>query len=186
MKDKRNSFVALCEHASSNGWCWKIFCGTCQHCYFRISFSKMARGLHPDEESFWPNKKDISPSKEIKEYDDFRHYDRSTTENQIRLASIIAGAEIKDIQKVANFPDWLGYIGLAIYHCPSYKAQKIISKSLLPQFLEIIEKDKKIHAHFLEKEEHNKLLTTEDLEKIEGFIYRDQKKKEHSVMDYPR
>ncbi len=177
MKDKRNSFVALCEHASSNDWCWQIFCSTCGHFGFRVAFSKIIRGHHPDEKSFWPNgKHNSSLLKEIKEYGDFRDY-RPTIENQIKLTSIVAEARIKDIQKVSRFPSWLGYIGLVIHHCPSLEAQKIISRSFLPEFIEITKKGKRLSAYFLAKKEHDRVLTIKDLEKIEGFICRDQKKR---------
>jgi hypothetical protein len=176
MKNKRNAFIALCDHASDNNWCWKIFCTTCGHFGFRVAFSKMIRGHHPDEESFWPNgKNNSSLLREIKEYNDFRDYE-PTIENQIKLTSIVAEAEIEDIQKIAHFPDWLGYLGLVIRHCPSLKAQKIISKSLLPQFLEITEKDKELYSYFSEKRDHDGLITTKDLEKIEIFIHRNQER----------
>ena len=64
-KIQRNPFVALCEYASTNNWCWKLFCTTCGHGAFGISISKLVHGKHPDDDSFWPyGKKNHSPLKE--------------------------------------------------------------------------------------------------------------------------
>jgi len=144
---KRNSFVALCEYASQNNWCWKITCTTCGHSAFRVAFSKLVRGEHPDDDSFWPNgRKNHSLLKETGNYNDFG---RSGIDKdvQLKLAKIVAEARIYDMQKAAKFPDWLGYIGLAIHYCYDDEASKIISESLIPQFMELLKNDKNIFEY---------------------------------------
>lgn len=126
----RNPFVALCEYASLNNWCWKIFCTTCGHGSFKIAFSKIIRDQHPDDNSFWPHgKNNSSLLKKADEYNDF--WTRANTINQLKLSGIVATAKISDIQAIAKFPDWLGYIGLVINHCPDYEARKIISDNFI-------------------------------------------------------
>ncbi len=171
MKNKRNSFTALCEYASNNNWCWKIICTTCGHSGFRVAFSKMIRDHHPDEDCFWPNGKDNSSlSREIKEYNDFPNhppFHNATINNQVKLSLIVADAKISDIQKAANFPDWLGYIGLVLHHCQCRKATEIISASFVSQFNEILKENKYFHGSWKEKDY---LLTIKDLAEIECEI----------------
>jgi len=163
---RRNPFVALCDHASRNNWCWRIHCTTCRHGEFRIAFSKIIHSQHPDDKSFWSHKeKRQIPLREINKYNTFLK-DASTTD-QMKLASALMGAKLSDIQAVAKFPDWLGYLGLVIYHCPNRIAQKIISDILLSQFIMLIKNDLVVHDYLLEKQNQQKLLSTEDLSVIE-------------------
>lgn len=161
----RNSFVALCEIASQNNWCWNINCTTCGHGAFKVSFSKIIKGQHPDKDLFWPyGKENHSP---LKETDDCRDFFRNTSiGNQMDLASMVAGAKLSDIQAVAKFPDWLGYIGLVVTHCPNHDAQKIISDSFLPQFVDLV-KNKKLSEYLKEKQTKDKYLSIADLDMIE-------------------
>lgn len=165
---KRNSFVALCDYASRNNWCWKLFCTTCGHGAFSISFSKIVNDKHPDDDSFWPyGMKNHAPLKEADEYRDFWRVDASIA-MQIKLASIVAEAKVGDIQTVAKFPDWLGYIGLVINHCPRREARKIISESFLPQFIEMLKNNKEICEYLQEKQTKQELLSINDLSRIES------------------
>ena len=165
-KIKRNPFVALCEYASQNNWCWKITCTTCGHSAFRVAFSKLVHGEHPDDDSFWPNgKENHSLLKEIDNYNDF---DRRSIDKDVHLnlAKIVAEAKISDLQKVAKFPDWLGYIGLVIHYCYSDEPSKTLAESLIPQFMELLRDDKNIFE-YLDKIQ---LISVYDLEKIENSI----------------
>ena len=44
-----NKFEELCELASRENWCWKLYCTTCGHMDFRYSFSELADGKSPGE-----------------------------------------------------------------------------------------------------------------------------------------
>jgi len=165
---KRNAFVALCESASNNNWCWKMFCTTCGHGAFRVSFSKLIRGLHPDDDLFWPYGKDNSaPLKELNDYRDFCG-DTSIANHQ-KLASIVGEAKISDIQAVAKFPDWLGYIGLVMGHS-DINALVVISNAFLPQFIDLVKDNEDLCAYFQKKQSREELLKISDLEKIERAI----------------
>ena len=163
----RNAFVALCKAASENDWCWNISCTTCGHCGFKVGFSKIIHEQHPDDDSFWTQgKRDSDLLKEVEEYGDFWH--RASRENQMELASIVATVKISDIQAVSKFPDWLGYIGLVIHHCPERAAREIISDSLLPQFIEMLKDDIEICDYFNKKLANRELLSVNDLSRIES------------------
>lgn len=164
---KRNPFIALCDFASRNNWCWKLVCTTCGHSDFRVAFSKIARNQHPDDEAFWPHGKgNQSLFKEADDYKDFFRGASITT--QMKLASIVAGAKVTDIQTVAKFPDWLGYIGLVIHHCPNRDSRKIISNAFLPQFITMVKNDKEIYEYLQEKQSKQELLSINDLSRIES------------------
>ena len=164
-----NQFVALCKIASQNDWCWKIFCTTCGHGEFKVAFSKIMRNQHPDDKTFWPyGKKNHPLSKEIDNYRDFFGYASNTT--QIRLANIIATAKVVDIQAVAKFPDWLGYIGLVIHHCQNRESRTIISNAFLPQFIKMVKNDNEIRKYLQEKLLNHEILSINDLSRIENKI----------------
>jgi len=165
--NQRNQFVALCEYSSQNDWCWKLCCTTCGHSAFKISFSKIIHGQHPDDDSFWPHGKSNSdPLREVDNYKDF--WREASVVNQTKLASIVAEAKLSEIQAVAKFPDWLGYIGLVIYHCPSSESRKIISDSFLPQFITMLKDYKEIYDYLQQKLAQQELLNINDLSKIES------------------
>jgi len=161
----KNPFVALCGYASQNNWCWNLSCTTCGHGAFKVAFSKLIKGQHPDNDSFWPNGK--SNSDLFNEVDNNRDFWRSASiTNQLKLSKIVADAKIADIKSISKFPDWLGYIGLVIRHCPNRDASKIISDSFLPQFITLLEGNSKIVEYLQEKE----FLGISDLSEIEKEI----------------
>ncbi|HPD74189.1 MAG TPA: hypothetical protein PLX95_02785 [bacterium] len=171
----RNPFVALCDYASrSSQWCWQISCTTCGHVAFRIAFSKLVMNQHPDDRSFWTVGKEDVNTDGYEFYMKFKELERDfdvalTTkpEKQIKLASIVAESSLRDIQEVTKFPNWLGYIGLVLYHCRTTGALEILTKSLLSQFLEILPKDSDCYKYLKRKRREGLLLEIKDLEKIE-------------------
>jgi hypothetical protein len=170
----RNPFVALCDYASRGNWCWNIECTTCGHGAFRVTFSKIARDQHPDDESFWPyGKENHEPIKEMNVYGDF--FRGASISRQIKLASIVAEAKLSDIQAVAKFPDWLGYIGLVMEHCYCEETQKTISNAFLPQFIDLVKNDKELHDYFQEKQSSQQFLSIGDLSRIESSMLTHRK-----------
>jgi len=166
----RNAFVALCEIASQNNWCWKIHCTTCGHMSFRYAFGRLAVGQHPDDKEVWPNTKDdYEFLKESGEYKAM-YVQNCPVVYQVRLAELVADAQISDIMAVTKYPDWLGYIGLVFCHCPNPKAKKIISDSLLPQFINLVKKDSQAYNHLLGKQNDGVMLDISDLNSIETSL----------------
>lgn len=166
---ERNPFVALCDYASQNDWCWKLMCTTCGHSAFKVSFSKITMDQHPDDELFWPyGKENHSPLKEIDRYNSFSR--RASLSDQEKLAVIVSQANLSDIQHVAKFPEWLGYVGLVLEHCSSHNSREIISNSFLPQFIELLKNDSAMCDYFKEKQSKDEFLDIGDLSKIEGSI----------------
>lgn len=173
-----DKFAALCKVASENNWCWKITCTTCGHSGFRVAFSKLAQGLDPREDSFWPyGFDDWEQLKDQDEYDDFKYdYNAKAPDIDIQkeLAIIASEANIEHIDQTSRFPDWLGYIGLVIEHCQHPDAQKILSKSLLPQLATLIEHDPALHKKLEDKMTSNEPLVVWDLSGIELSLARNR------------
>jgi len=164
---KRNPFIALCDYASQNNWCWKLFCTTCGHGSFKVAFTKIISGQNPDDASFWPNGKDNAALlKEVDQYRDF--WSEASIANQHKLATIVADAKLSEIKSVAKYPDWLGYIGLVIHHCPSREAREKISESLLLQFISMLKDDKEICDYLQNKLAQKEILSINDLSRIES------------------
>jgi len=164
---QRNPFVALCDYASRHNWCWKLFCTTCGHGAFKVTFSKIIQGQHPDDESFWPHGKSTSDPLQVADhYRDF--WGEASVANQMKLVSIVAEVKIPEIQTIAKFSDWLGYVGLVIHHCPSREARKIISGALIPQFVSMLKDNTALRKYFKEKLSGGALLSINDLSRIEA------------------
>lgn len=165
----RNPFVALCDYASRNNWCWNIFCTTCGHGSFRVAFSKLIQDQHPDNDSFWSYGKSNSDLlNEVDNNNDF--WREASVVNQLKLTAIVASAKISDIQEVTKFPDWLGYIGLVINHCSNREAGKLLSDAFIPQFVSITKNNKELNDHLKKMRLNNSILSIYDLSRIESAI----------------
>jgi hypothetical protein len=154
----RNPFVALCQKASQDGWCWAINCTSCGHQDFEVGFSKIINGEHPDTQSFFPEAEIAKNPGEI------------SPDDQLKLVKIVAAAKLTDIQEVSEFPDWLNYIGLVIHHCPSVEARKILSDSLLPQFISLVKDDTNLAWYLQGKLNRGKSFAIKDLGKIQNSL----------------
>jgi tetratricopeptide (TPR) repeat protein len=126
----RNPFLALAELASKKNWCWNIYCTTCGWLDFKLGFLKLVNGKHPDK-SEWIIKRE--------KYSNLHPFGLTTTQKE-RLLDIVAGVSVKELSKVAKFPDWLGYLGLVLFSCQIVEWRtRQMTKALIPQFLEIVD-----------------------------------------------
>lgn len=168
-KHTRNAFVALCQKASEDGWCWAINCTSCGHQDFEIGFSKIIHGEHPDTESFFPEAEIAKNPGEI------------SPEDQLKLVNIVSDAKLSDIQNVSEFPEWLNYIGLVINHCNTSEAHKILSNALLPQFIELVKDDTNLSWYLQGKLNRGKSLAIKDLGKIQNSLRKSQEVQDSST-----
>ena len=93
--------VELARRANAQQACWNIFCTTCGAAQLRGGILLMARG-DPIGQTPWP--------------DSGRPYDSSplTPDEADCLASVCVSAPLKQVARVASFPDWLGYLGMIL------------------------------------------------------------------------
>jgi len=169
----RNSFVALCDYASMGGWCWAIGCTTCGHQSFDLGFLKIARGEHPDDDSFWPGGRNEPWELAKRPEGIVRRTPPLSPEDQIKLAKIVALAKLSDIEGVSESTDWLGYIGLVINECSGDPARKIISDALIPQFMVLVTKDLEVYRYLQGKQARGKSLVVKDLGRIQKGLALD-------------
>lgn len=160
----RNPFIALCELATRENWCWKIFCTTCGHMYFRYSFKELIKGKHPDQNTWAICKKNHHNLSSL-----LGPLPRSfNIDNQISLQGIAREVVLDDLRKTAKFPDWLGYIGLLLFYTEEAEGKnRVITKALVPQFLKTIRPNTPAYELLEEIMKNKSTLTWQDLEKIE-------------------
>lgn len=109
-----NNFEALCELASQENWCWRLGRDTCGHAMFRYSFSELAAGKSPNDNT-WIVKGHIKRlryvSAQLGRWP--KRYDLKQKEIIIKICR---DADLSVISKRCRFPDWLGYLGLVLRH----------------------------------------------------------------------
>jgi len=92
----------------------------------------LINGKHPDDPGWLIRR---SNHHNIK-VDVPRHY---SMQQQAALAEIVSKAKISEIAKRAKFPDWLGYLGLALLFCSeNERTSRALTRSMIPQFLDFI------------------------------------------------
>lgn len=105
-----NAFEALCKLGSENNWCWNLYCTTCGHATFRYSFLELAKGKNPDDIDWIVDSNTNLQSKLGKVPLEYSLKQRESIHN------ICVEADIKTIAKECGHLDWLGYLGLVLYH----------------------------------------------------------------------
>lgn len=145
--NRRSAFVALCDLASREHWCWHICCTTCGHGHFRYGFKELARGKHPDAPD-WLVREVLSYSFTEKLGPVPRRGDLTwTIAQQEELAKYIAEASLGDIISVADSPEWLGYLGLGLLYCEDEeKKSRRITLALIPQLLARVPPSSEAHV----------------------------------------
>lgn len=131
----RNSFEALCTLADREKWCWNIHCGTCGHGVFRYGLSALSSGAHPDSADWFVR---WGPGAGFTEIDarmgPMPSFEGWPISQQRQLQRVISEANIQRIADECSFPDWLGYLGLALHYTEEAERQNpVISRSVAPQ-----------------------------------------------------
>jgi len=148
---KRNAFIALCELASKEEWCWNLMCTTCGLQDLRLSFKEIIRGNHPDSENWIMHKYGYETVNRYESYISWLHGIEWSLESQIKLAEIFATASLKQISKLARFPDWLGYMGVVLSSTEEEeKKSRTLTKAWAPQLLEMVEPESYAKERLLE------------------------------------
>jgi len=131
----RNAFTALCELGSRAGWCWRLVCTTCGHGPFRWALQALAQGKHP-EDLGWPVHGDETSTTLARHNGPLPPGPPWPLPVQRRLQEIVASSDLRDVAANAMFPDWLGYLGLALWYTEdAERADSVISRGLVPQLL---------------------------------------------------
>ncbi len=126
-----NAFESLCAKAGAEKWCWDIGCTTCGHLHFRFAFRDLSAGLQPTSKDWQIHRKQTHG------YGDLPRL--FTPDEQRRLVHIFTGASIAQLAKVAPFPDWLGYMGLALLYTEDDEGKNgELTEAWVPQLLSLL------------------------------------------------
>ena len=130
-----NAFESLCALATEERWCWKMSCTTCGHGNFRWAFQAIARGMHPSAPEWpvhWGADWSVSRLKSLN--GPLPRIGGLSLPDQRRLQEIVASSQLRSIQMSSPFPDWLGYLGLALrYTQRAEGAAALITTAMIPQ-----------------------------------------------------
>lgn len=168
---KRNAFEALCELASSEGWCWNICCSTCGHMYFRYAFIELLLGKHPDS-STWITRQSNHHSLNSRLGNAVSDILKLDKDQQQQLIGIFAGASLTNLRRACRFPDWLGYMGLALLYTEEAEPEgRTLTKAWLPQLLEFIPSTSPTHETYKKyNQDNDQILTWRSLSGFERDI----------------
>lgn len=105
---------------------------------FRYAFRQLASGKSPNDED-WMVHKDhpvLRTGSPIRELGPIPPLSSWPIEEQERLAKILSTANISAIASACIFPDWLGYLGLALHYTEdSERRNQTLTHAWCPQLL---------------------------------------------------
>ena len=133
---KRDPFCALCVLASREDWCWKICCTTCGHMYFRYSFKELIAGKHPDDSSWIVRQENHHVLNSLGPMPSLSGW---SLEEQRSLAQILVHTDIGAVHQACRFPDWLGYLGLALAYTEDAEwKDRTITPAMVPRLVALV------------------------------------------------
>ena len=169
-----NSFEQLCKFASDNDWCWRLHCTTCGHVNFRRAFYEVGRTgqFRPDN---WGQSGTYGPGSAL------------PVVIQNDFLAICAAARIESIAAQCRFPDWLGYLGLALSDArgrgPVSEAYWLVSQRWAKQLVAVLAGyDESSSQRLTLAARGLALLDIADLEAVETVIAR--KHSESALADH--
>lgn len=161
----QNAFERICLRASSGRWCWKIWCGTCGHAAFKYAFLQLAAGTHPGSEEW------VSPNnfrEASKRLGRLSQLPLLPADGQAILSQVLSSSSVTGISERCTFPDWLGYLGLGLFHTREHEHEtRALTKAWLPELLELLPADSPSAQYFREILRSDGCLTWGALERIE-------------------
>lgn len=174
MAVRKNAFIALCELALKENWCWRMFCSTCGHDYFKYGFLELMGDKHPDDID-WIVKEEKRDFMERK----LTLPEKYPIEGQAKLLKLISEVDLADFISAIRFPQWIGFLELVLYHCSKgEKKNMFLSKAFIPKFNDIfyrVEERINISKRFFSVlkrnfSKPNHVLRLEDMEAIEKLF----------------
>jgi hypothetical protein len=129
------TFQELCILASRERWCWKIPCTTCGNADFRFALRELAEGelseqwwsLAAHREGLQERLRPLAP---------LRPWPLAV---QRALVSKIVNADLADIARRGRFPDWLGFVGLALFKTEEAERNgRVLTKTWSRQLAEML------------------------------------------------
>jgi hypothetical protein len=124
--------------------------------HFRYAFSDLAAGKSPDDPN-WIVTRDSRALGSLPRY--------YSEDQKAVLSQICSQANIRFVAQHCKFPDWLGYLGLVLFHMhssmPPYSA---LSKSWASQLAGLVSSKSELYSRLTQVAEGNGILSIQDLE----------------------
>jgi hypothetical protein len=145
----------ILEKAINNNWCWNITCTTCGHIEFYESLNELSNSNHS-----------ITNIKQGR-----KRYGGLKAQAIDEVILQTQKLNLKNLSIKANFPDWLGYIGLILYYTSSNHPKFLsMSNHIINGLLEILPSNSRIRKLLQSKMELEEPLEISELELIEKEI----------------
>lgn len=158
----KNAFEELCFLASKEKWCWKLYCSTCGHMDFRYGFKELVKLKSPEDDKWIVHLKS-SYQKELGPIPL-----RFSRNSKTIMHKICAEANLFEIFKQCQKPDWLGYLGLVLNDMQDdSESFKELSKSWATQLKNMLPEDSDFNKKLNRVIEKKLFLTIKDLEEYE-------------------
>ncbi len=113
-----NQFEVVCKLASDEGWCWDLNCTTCGNMLFTYAFKQMSYGQSPEDDD-WLINKDVEHEKLFAKYGrpvGPPYYKVPLSDfGKEKLIKICSEARISNLAENCAYPEWLGYMGWALF-----------------------------------------------------------------------
>lgn len=126
-----NAFEALCALASDEKWCWKLTCTTCGAVHFKAGLRRLGDGEHPLSSNWQIHRRRVprlgGPPGAME------------LGVQRSAVSVLIGASIQTIAERCRFPNWLGFLGVALSECSDVEAmERALTDSWRPELREMV------------------------------------------------
>lgn len=165
---QENPFAALCSVASKEDWCWKLYCTTCGNREFRFGLYQLGEGIFPNDAEWRDPAAHMrsAPAGELQRI-------TNKIRRSAKLHGILAEADLRRLQQNCKFPDFLGYLGLALFFTMEMEYEKkLITSQWIPQLRSMVPLESAADQMMSRLLADKKQLQWSDLEKVErDFIH---------------
>jgi len=131
---KVNAFELLCGIARKRRWCWKLSCTTCGCHHFKLGLYQISLGKRPTD-SDWIDPESPGAAKAM----GAPHSWKDWVDGSVELQEILVNADLKELSRVAGFPDFLGYLGVTLMMTINLEAEtKALTNAWCPQLMKMV------------------------------------------------
>lgn len=142
--------------------------------YFHYGLWELSRGKHPDCSDWRITRKDpvLYRGAEPSNLGPVPHFRAWPSANQHTLAAVLAKASLSKISGFAEFPDWLGYMGLGLLYTEAVERRsRILTQAWIPQLLDMLPPPSSSRPQLeLIQDDPNRVFTWGCLETVESDL----------------
>lgn len=154
-----------------------MVCTTCGHMLFRYALRELAKGQDPTDpkwlvHSDHPDLRRGSPLHDLGPVPPLSGW---PVEEQRKLQKVLQKADLHSISLECSFPDWLGYLGLALHYTEDAEREsRGLTQAWVPKLMNLVGSGSAALEVLAEIATHPKRsLTWRDLETVESDVHHD-------------